>query len=238
MNIAILGNSHVAAWKLAADEAERANVDVTFFAATSNNLLRVKAEGDEIRASDGDLLQQVRRTSGAAAIKPDDHDLIVIIGLTKVPDLEARFSSGVIDMLVGGIREYSGAAQLLRKIGPMTAKAVVVIPEPLPADPTPKYPPNFKPMSYKERLAVLQRAFPDATVLGQPEHTLQDQLRTKSGFSSRAPRLDPDADLQPASDYTHMNAEFGRACWRSLFDLVLSGGVAADDVHVDRSAAG
>lgn len=236
MRICLMGNSHMAAWKAGYDEMVDAgewptSVSVTFFASPSDGLLDigVSTEQRALEAPEGsELRMQLERTSGGvSAIRPDDYDFNILVGMVRVPDLEKRFSSDLISEIFSGTKHYCGAAKIMPRIRSVTDLPIYVMPQPLTTNPRSAYPANYEPISYAERLQGVANALThhNVIVMGQPVETLLEPQRTKPEMSSSAPRLDLGqwdrvGSKHPSTDYFHMNGAFGRLSWLSFLQSV------------------
>lgn len=236
MRICLMGNSHMAAWKAGYDEMVAAgewpsSVSVTFFASPSDGLLDIGVSTEEralIAPEGSELRMQLERTSGGVSrIRPDDYDFTILVGMVRVPDLDRRFSSALIDEIFSGTKHYCGAAKLMPRVRSITERPVYVVPQPLTTNPKSVYPENYEPIPYAERLDGVDDALAahDVIVMGQPPETLLEPQRTRPEMSSSAPRLDLGqwdrvGSKHPATDYFHMNGAFGRLSWLALLDAV------------------
>lgn len=236
MRICLMGNSHMAAWKAGYDEMVAAgewspSVNVTFFASPSDGLLDIGVSVDHralVAPEGGELRTQLERTSGGIPhIRPDDYDHIILVGMVRVPDLDHRFSSSLIEEIFSGTKHYCGAAKLMPRVRSITDRPVYVVPQPLTTNPQSAYPENYEPIPYIERLAGVDDALAahGVIVMGQPSETLLEPQRTKPEMSSSAPRLDLGqwdrvGSKHPATDYFHMNGAFGRLSWIALLEAI------------------
>lgn len=82
--LALLGNSHLAAWKLGWDEIGEsfANISITFFAANGDRLTDFRVAGDRLLITDKSIADLVELTSGGKReIVAADYDAFGIVGL-------------------------------------------------------------------------------------------------------------------------------------------------------------
>lgn len=83
-SLCVVGNSHVAAFKLAWDQRRprlRDDVEATFFSAPNRLMKFMKREGRSLVADDGELAEKLRYTSGGLdRIDFDRYDAFLVVG--------------------------------------------------------------------------------------------------------------------------------------------------------------
>lgn len=230
MRIALLGNSHAAALKLAwpAVASSLAGLRVTFFASRGTKL-------DSLAIADGTLASKVDSISkdiaftsgGLDRIVLADFDLFVLYGLGLRGTLDRPdgvfYSESLLAQACVG-QSKSVGLNLLTKIRSVSSAPVFVGHEPLPSAVTVESP---APERYLDDIRRANRVVfepLDATLLPQPVATLSGSRCTRTEYSIGSRRLDVgdeiSNELHGVHDRKHMNAEFGRPWLLSLINAL------------------
>ena len=227
IRLCIIGNSHVAALKHAAEGfcAEHPDARLAFFAAPSNQTARLAVSDGQYRPRTPDLAQQIQLTSGGlAAIDPEAYDAFLIYGFggrghrtDKPRRLSESFTRAIVlDRVRCSLLMQHGAA--LRSLSDAPIFAALT---PLPAAAPNKR--RRRLMSHQAEVALVQAEL--CTPLGvelctQPEATLVADQATRADFATSSVPLEnalkAREDRHELSERRHMNVAYGRL-WLEAF---------------------
>ena len=228
MKLAIIGDSHTGAWKLAWDRIAdaHADFDLTFFAARGQKTLGLQVDAGKLVADDDALRKSITHTSGGMEqIDPHLFDAFVVCGLLtiKVSLVDApQYSSGLYKQMLADVLTASANYKIALKIRKITDKPIYICHRPLPIPQEGRE--GFIRDTYAQRIEMLndfaQRDI-DARVVAQAEQTIVDERHTLKAFSIGSRRLDvgsaSSGTLHEPEDRTHMNEDFGVIALENLF---------------------
>jgi hypothetical protein len=225
--LAIIGNSHVAALKLAWDAGGFDDaVTVTFFAAPGRGNVRFEAEDGALVPVSERTRESILHTSGADRVAPETFDAFLIYGLHKSPALDediSALSAAVRRALV--IDRVTGQPnyRILTQLRSITDKPIFVGLSPRLAETgaalaAPVVAPDA------EYALLMEEVYGplNARLVPQPAETLTaGGQATLGAFSQGSQRLvTPGRALRSTdhgeTDNTHMNADYGRL-WLAAF---------------------
>ncbi|TVS03402.1 MAG: hypothetical protein EA407_06880 [Rhodobacteraceae bacterium] len=227
IRLCIIGNSHAAALKHAAEDfcAEHPDARLTFFAAPSNQTARLAVSDGQYRPRTPELAQQIQLTSGGLAeIDPVVYDAFLIYGFGGRGDridnprrLSASFTRAIVLERVRSslLMQHSAA---LRGLSDAPIFAALT---PLPAAASNKR--RRRLMSHHAEVALVQAEL--CAPLGvelctQPEATLVGDQATRADFATGSVPLEnalkAREDWHELSERRHMNAAYGRL-WLQAF---------------------
>lgn len=236
IRVCVIGNSHVAALKLAWDNiaAEFADFSFTFFASHGASTTGLIAKDGQLVPKSLALSRQLELTSGGlSAINPDDYDVFLSYGGLLVASKHTNpsdYSKAVREKTILCAAENSVLAHHLQQLRKVTKKPIFAAFAPLvvstEAIPKPAYLPLDKAIGL-----VKKNLFSglDVVYLAQPEETMLDQEATRSEFSVGSIRLDSlrrQGVQHPDTDIGHMNADYGAHWLRANLPVIrdLGGG--------------
>lgn len=228
MKICIIGNSHIAALKMAWDtglEKQFPNIEPTFFGARGRLLHDLVVKNGLLAPGSKDLGNSFALTSrGQRYIDPALFDVFLIYGfgakLTKV--LKKRSNAANPERIID-YWQNSGMLQVSRQIRAVTHKPVYCGLAPLEA--RKKSTKGIKVYTKFVRRSTKMVFRPEGfTLVAQPPQTLTKRCATRKQFSAGSTRLkaDPKKPKQrhPKRDSLHMNARFGAIWLRSFLQSI------------------
>lgn len=234
MKICILGNSHVAALKLAweAMPEQHEDTSLTFFADRRRGLSDLVVSGDKLVPAKSRLKGSLEFTSGGVGlVDPQEYDLFLVYGLrAKGPFIDPAFNYtrallelAAEDHVVGTL-----SYDIISRLRSITDKPIFVGHDPLPAYRGERQR-SAPPVKYETGLRVVNEfaySRVDAKLLSQPKHTIVNTRFTAPEFSIGSERLavgdERDGEVREEGESRHMNAAFGEAWLASFFDEVRS----------------
>ncbi len=221
IRLCVIGNSHAAALKLAADGfcAAHPEARLTFFAAPSRGTEQLQVIEGRYVASTPELAAQLRLTSGGLdAIDPDAHDAYLIYGFGGRGDsgdnprgLSAAFCRAVV---LERVRK-SLLPRHMEALRSLTDAPVFAALTPLPSADAADQPRRL--LRHKAEIALVQRAICapfDVVLCPQPAASLVKGRATRAEFAAGSVPLEnalkPQAAEHGTLERRHMNAEYGR----------------------------
>lgn len=250
LNLCILGNSHMAAFKLAweAIKKDHPDVSITFFGGIKGVVNRLHVEDGAIVADNDRIRESLLWTSGGLDRITGDYDAFLLIGMglsyeRLVRMLKSHRLPSMIKTLKHGIQAISetylqaatedfysasGAVQNVERVRAITSAPVFYIPCPLFSeraldDASYAYWHFAKGGDHMLNVynSMLDRLRERCTVVPQPEETVVDGIFTKGEYCVGAVRLENGLDrLHDVRDYRHMNAEFGEISLRDALAII------------------
>ena len=229
--ICFIGNSHVAAIKLAWDDfaKEFPEVDIRFFAATRHATDGLLVNSGRLVPETSRLADQIALTSnGHREISPEDYDIFVSYGglsLNTGSTNSDCYSSELRRQVILGRANDSLTTTHVKRLRQITEKPIVVAPAPLHVRANKVTSPALLPLPEamhllnQSILSELRVDFAD-----QPAETLLDQTATKSEFSVGSTRLDSLQRFKEEhadGEVRHMNAAYGTLWLRTHLPCLL-----------------
>lgn len=218
MNICILGNSHVAALKLAWDEikVDYINTNIVFVAGPGAALENLEINNNEITSPDPKTKMIIERVSGQKVIDLRHFDLFIIYGLgysfnSGLGDglSQSLFATLTLDKYINSLN-YK-ITKLIRKA---SASEIFIMHTPLRAVDESAYL-NSTPV-YEKIINKMDLNFKDDKILflTQPKLTKSTDWATKKEFTKGSLKLDIsenqlDVNVHDEADIVHMNKFFG-----------------------------
>ncbi|MGQ0564022.1 MAG: hypothetical protein ACT4OK_02990 [Gemmobacter sp.] len=232
MQIAVVGDSHVAALKSAweAMAAVRPGTSLTFFASRSDGLAGLRPEGDALVADNDTLRGHLQFTSGGLdRIVPAAYDMVVIYGLRFLLSAEDDDDGGVYSTAARAAARRDGFAQCLALVTLGKLRSISDIPCIIgPTPPGVSHDAGALPLSADELSAVedaLQAAALEgrgAILVGPPLAAMVRPLNADRRFVDHALKLavgdERDGKGVRARNQRHMNAEYGALWLTRMFD--------------------
>lgn len=221
MKIAIIGNSHVAAWKLAWDEKSNelnGSFEIVFFASRGANLLKMGLDSDCLVPTDEDVAADLKHTSkGEVCIDPSEFDLFLVVGLFPFEIFEIDkpwYSKSLSEAMISDFVKGRGAFRLVTLLRAITLKPIFLVHEPLPALPIDES--LFERCPYLDLIRSVNRDVfgrIGVELLPQPKETILRGLRTKPIYSRGSESLDVGDELSGIRhddrEFLHMNKNYG-----------------------------
>ena len=222
MKICVIGNSHVAAIKLAYEAllAETPH-EMTFFAGLGRRIERFEvANGVLVPPADDHKIQYaINITSGGLTeVDPALYDSFLIVGMSGgvnrlVSSVTRHLSEGATTCAITDYWHNSRLPCLLKNLRSLTKKPIMVGLAPLLAEAQVN---DTTPEAYT-RLVTLSNALYfsrfNATLIGQPLDTIVNGDATEIGFSRMSEKLLKGGNelggLHPEGENSHMNKEYG-----------------------------
>lgn len=227
----VLGNSHVAALKLAWDDlaSEYPETSVTFFAARADATRDVTVDNGRLMAGNTTLREQFALTSGGPShIDPNDFDAVVCYGGLSVSLRRAEVDSFSSGFARKSLLDRTYSSLMFTHVGRLreiTEKPVFAAFAPLRA-PSSGFVRTAL-MSMREACDLVQNEALNAlkaTVLCQPQCTLLDAYTTKPEFSVGSVQL---TEIQKSTgahsdgELSHMNKSYGEIWLREYLPRIL-----------------
>jgi hypothetical protein len=231
MRLAIVGNSHLAALKVAVREGlfKQADVALTFWGIAGPGFDSITFDNGNFRTPNQDFVLRVS-DGRYGALPAHEFDAMVFHGpplnmthllasLRKIGDLQCYTH----DYLRAGLRAYieeTSAWQLVSSLRADYDGPVLLSPMPLPSEDSARVAP--RPLR-SEELTLLNTCI--ATMLRdygieyiqQPSITVRDYSYTKREFCVNSVRLSDDLAVKhPTDDFVHMNGRYGAHVLRDI----------------------
>jgi hypothetical protein len=231
MKICVIGNSHVAAIKLAY-EAARPKIlpEMTFFAGLGTRIATLQiADGMLVPPADDHKIQfAIKTTSGGLSqIDPALYDRFLVIGMSGgVHQMVETISRGISEgAKLCAVKDYWQAAPLaplLQTLRKITDKPITVGAAPLLAEEQQN---NTGPDRYSQFLTLSNSLFFkdfEAELMGQPLDTIVNGNATEIGYSRMSERLIAKKDSfgihHPEGENSHMNQSYGTLWLAQYFE--------------------
>ena len=233
MKIGVLGNSHVAAIKLAYEAARPAIPhEMTFFAGLGKRMATLEiVNGMLVPPADDHKIQfAIKTTSGGLSqIDPALYDRFLIIGMSgrvhrMVETVGRPISEGAKLCAVKDYWQAAPLAPLLQSLRQITDKPITVGVAPLLAEEPQN---DAGPDSYSQFLTLSSRLFFqrfEAGLMGQPLGSIVNGNATEIGYSRMSERLIAEKDgfgiHHPEGENSHMNQSYGALWLARYFDSI------------------
>ncbi|MGE0742041.1 MAG: hypothetical protein AB7O98_11925 [Hyphomonadaceae bacterium] len=247
MRVALIGNSHAAAYKAAWDEigGDYAGLDVVFFASPASSMRLMTVENGAIVPKRDDIRQAFSWTSGGLDRIPGDMDAYILVGMSfSFPHLAAILrthrpfdayqaggghelvSNAVFEETMRQTLKRSGAAKNIDNVRAISQAPIFYTPNPYSARTVLDHPDY----AYWRCEATCARIFAfyrgalaelrrTCTVVEQPAETISQPYFTIPDFARDAPKLRQGAAATYGeTDHGHMNAAFGALSLRNILD--------------------
>ena len=228
MKICIIGNSHVAALKLAwenhFDKRCKKDNDITFFASRGKSLRSLKLENNKLIPDSEHLKKNLRATSGGKSfIDLASYDVFLLYGLGVRPYYASNlfYSKAVIDDSIKDYYFSTLAVKILKMIKSNPRKKVYIGHNPMP-NKNPYTVTQFRESRnghYQRGMFLVNERFFGALgteLLKQPNKTISScGMHTSTMYGKGALRL-YDGKPFPQTDNSHMNEDFGKI-WLDQF---------------------
>jgi hypothetical protein len=140
MKLCVIGDSHIAALKLAWPEAGQiaAGIEPTWFWLHASAVRSLRFHGDRVSPRDRETRMHLLASSGTARLQISDYDAFLVVGLMLRPFDAARVArrSRKDSDLKSGMRRTCRAAPgivLAKALRRRTARPIVVMPAPVPS---------------------------------------------------------------------------------------------------------
>lgn len=225
LRIALIGNSHAAAWKAGWDAVAQdwPDAEITFFAARSRravDISRLRPEGGKLVADQPRLAEALAVTSGGQrTVDPADYDALILTGflprIIALPPV-SPYSAAVRAAMYDSAKKGTPLARMVHRIR-QAAPQIPVFAAAYPLEAT--GPDNAPAESARYHAAAAEMAARvhtpmGATLLPQPAPTILADRWTSPAYSRGSVRLADRPDgaqkAHPGDDRQHMNAEFGK----------------------------
>lgn len=247
MKVAVIGNSHLAAfklgWELISDEYPA--IEATFFGSPANTLHRLEVDGDRLTTSDPKLNKSLIWTSGGMDSIGPDYDRYVLVGMGfSFPHLmailrhhrpaqyhrgggEHLISDTCLDEAMEQTLADSTAVLTIDKVRRITDAPITYFPNPFQTTECLTKEDFWGLEDARDRMMTFYREGiarlldPVCTVVEQPEHTLASPFFTQPEFARDAMKLKRGMKaLYAENDYAHMNADFGAHALRRVIETL------------------
>lgn len=234
-NICLIGNSHVAGFKLAWDKVRRKypDVKITFFAERRDGLSELEVKDGMLVPATDHLREILEHTSGGLGnIDPRAYDVILLVGFFwAYPKADGFFSHAAArQALLDSFDDDYPGFDVIRKIRSITNIPIFMAHQPLLK--LVGKPVNGVSVEPYRRLVkfineTLFEKYGGATLLEQPEETIANGFNTRAEFSTGAMRLDigkwrSKEAVHPENERTHMNGRFGEICFAEYIPTILA----------------
>jgi len=229
MKICVIGNSHVAAIKLAYESSQPTPPhEMTFFAGLGRRIAKLEiADGMLIPPADDPKIQYaINVTSGGLTeINPSLYDRFLIIGMSgwvhqPVSTVGRPISEGAIACAVKDYWRASRLPPLLQNLRKITQKPISIAATPLLAEERTN---DTSPEIYTRFIALSNALYFSefgAQLIGQPPETIVNGNATEISFSRMSERLlegrEGFAIHHPEGENSHMNQSYG-ALWLAQY---------------------
>ena len=236
--ICVIGNSHIAAFKLGL--GRRDGVSVTFFGSHAGTLGETDAKSGRLVPTTDQVRKSFIHTSGGQEeIKFADFDEVVLVGvgcglhsfvkvfhLHRPVELHRKgtylISGDALRSVFNTATKLHQAKAILRKIKSATSLPITVVPSPMPSEVIERsaqwegfWSSDWPTKSYESYLDALTQL--GCRVTHQPADTLAKPWLTKAKFSHGSVMLLGDLTTKHEEDeYWHMNPSYGSRMWDSL----------------------
>lgn len=245
--IGVVGNSHIAAYKLGWERLKDGHpgIDLTFFGATGRKMGALRVQDGALVPGTEQLKASLKWTSGGQDRIRGGFDAYLVVGMGfsfplamrilrthRPPSLFCPYadrqliSEECLRQATRGLLMQSIAVRTLRKLRTITDAPIVYVPNPYPtklvlASPEAGYwgcvP--VRQQVFRWYRETLEELGTTCRVMEQPESTIEDGMFTRELFSVGSVRLTQDLDERhPDDDYGHMNGEFGACVLERIFD--------------------
>lgn len=256
--ICFIGNSHLAAVKLGWDATSREHPDLraSFFGAPAAGMSHMlPGNGGYLVSCRDAVTAQLQALWGVDRFRPDDYDVLCLIGMGLSPKIPVRlygsFRSSLHRNRTGDFRLLSPecfqaaangwlakavGAQLLARLREVSQRPVVITAQAAPC----LLPGQEQPAWLDAALAcgddrLLLDTFVEAVgqlpgvnlLVLQPETTKLNPLVTKPEYAEGSQRLSPEFSDHDDDNSNHMNAAYGALLLRDVFRLLRREGLAA-----------
>lgn len=239
--LVVVGNSHLAALKLAWDAVPAAArpFPARFFGARRHGLDELAVDGGTLVPASDHVREQLRFTSGGDDVIAVAGRDVAVVGhaVSVVPLLRlleghrlpgagaagaAPVSRGFLAEAAVDVLTNAPGLALFGKLRAAGARAILVVPEPLPAETIREHAPYAAWWPPAAQLAALHAAYRAAldglaarhgvTILDQPAETIVPPAYTAAAFTRGSRRLTPGfAEPHAPSEPFHMNEAYGAA---------------------------
>ncbi len=229
MKICVIGNSHVAAIKLAYEASQPSSPhEMIFFAGLGRRIAKLEiANGMLIPPADDPKIQYaIKATSGGLTeINPDLYDHFLIIGMSgwvhqPVSSVGRPISEGAIACAIKDYWHASRLPPLVRNLRKITQKPISIAATPLLAEERQN---NTNAEVYTRFISLSNALYFSefsAQLIGQPPETIVNGNATAIGFSRMSERLlEGKGDFaihHPEGENSHMNQSYG-ALWLAQY---------------------
>lgn len=253
--IALIGNSHAAAFKAGWDAiaGDYPDVELVFFASPASSMRLLKVENGAIVPRREDIQKAFVWTSGGLDRIPGDMDAYILVGMSfSFPHLVALMSAHrppdayepdgdhqlvsevVFEAAMNGVLRGSGASANIDRVRAISAAPIYYAPNPYSAETVL----NNEAYAYWRKEATCERIFgfyrkavdelrEKCVVIEQPADTVTKRYFTLAEHARNAPKLREGAPANYADDdHGHMNGAFGARHLRAILDAHLRQGQA------------
>ncbi|WP_198007895.1 glycosyltransferase family 32 protein [Methylovulum miyakonense] len=260
MKVCVMGNSHLAALKLAWDElvVDNNRNELVFFGARANAMVHMEIRNGCLFPTDELTKQDIIFTSGGLeSIDFNGFDAVLLYGLAcdvrifslalathKLENIEDPSRQVMTQACFTRVCQDVVSHNLLYKLAAMVRSVVdlpiFISPSPFPSrecvnDPS-KW--DFLAGNYCQSIQKgyydgIKNAFQalQGIMIFQPEDTITDFLFTKPHFSSGSIRLTEGlSTAHPADDYVHMNKSYGIEFLKDALNVISSGSIIKQDI--------
>lgn len=253
MRIAMVGNSHLAAYKLAWENIRAAHpgLDITFFGSPTTSMRALAVENGALVPRTEILRENLAWTSEGSASIAGDFDAYVMIGMGfsfvhlmailrthrpasifRATDAQQLISEDALSSFMTATLGNCTGLSVVDKLRQITHAPIVYAPNPFPATGVLRDP-DYEYYSYPETRSAIFAFYRQSRselvrrgcfVFNQPDETVKDEMFTRDKFTQGAIKLKRGMkSVQKENDYFHMNAEFGRVSMEKLISGYLGG---------------
>jgi hypothetical protein len=240
MKICIIGNSHVAALKLAwvnhFDKRCKKDNDITFFASPGNSLRSLKLENNKLIPDSEQLKKNLRATSGGKSfIELASYDVFLLYGLATQPYYNHGlfYSKALMDDWLAEYRAASLPIKILEMMPAGLCKKIYLGHNPMPSEilESKANLVDCKSYAYELGLSFINKTVFNlyaAELLPQPPSTIAASGRnTIFEYNKGSRRLEMGNTrsnrLYPTGDRLHMNDKFGKIWLEEFFKYIRKG---------------
>ena len=228
MKICVIGNSHIAALKLAIKERlfQCKNMEVIFWGLPGRAYYRIVYEDGHFTTHGGGRRGRVLEISDGRYqdINPNDFDALLFHGSHKASDLlfslrkhaadVREYSQGFLRAGIGAWLEDNFSVTLASSVEDSFRGKILLSPIAMVSEDSQE---NSAMEVRREELHFLNDVINDVlakkkvTYVAQPDETIKENKYTDRRYSINSVRLSRDLDIKhEADEYFHMNAEYGR----------------------------
>jgi hypothetical protein len=227
MKIAIIGNSHIAALKLAWTEiaADYPQHQIVFFGHRGNKIANLIEKDARIVGKDPGLRKAMKFTSGGlGSIDPNEYDVFLVHGVGVealfVPDGQFFTKKFLVDA-ANEIGKKAPAVKIVSLIRSLSTKPIFIghMPLPVAADVTE----DQSTVPFVNGMALLEKVIYstfDAKLALQPLETIVNGVNTERRYKQNSTSLaigdNWDNTQHRETDRRHMNVDFGKL-WLTQF---------------------
>jgi hypothetical protein len=238
MRLLLVGNSHLAAFKLGWNATAFPHQCV-FFGAPGARMNRVILRDGVLRAPNPALRQILEKISGVSEVALADFDAVAVVGmqlgfprvLTQTENVHvygmspltpesALVSQSCLRHIVNGALSNTFGFEWAKRIKGV-GKPVLLVPEPLLSE--------TQARAFQDRVPELFSMYQSSVcslasehgflLIEQPAHTIAFTGFTRGEFSRGSTRLAVDIEHRD-DDYRHMNKEYGAVMFKEIFNAV------------------